>query len=64
MSTNEVQFVGRAEAARILGVSMRTVDRYVKRRALTRMRDEENGRIRLHRAEVNQLAAEMRSMTG
>lgn len=65
MSTDtQTHKVSRAGAARILGVSMRTVDRYVKAGHLSRTRDAETGRVWLQRAEVNLIAAKMRATSG
>lgn len=65
MSTDtQTHEVSRAGAARILGVSMRTVDRYVKAGHLSRTRDVETGRVWLKRVEVNLIAAKMRATSG
>lgn len=52
------QLISRAEAARILDVSLETLARYARGELLTRHRNSITGRVRYERAEVEKLRDE------
>lgn len=54
----ENELITRAEAARILDVSLETLGRYARSERLTRHRNPITGRVRYERGEVERLRAE------
>lgn len=54
----EHELISRAEAARILDVSLETLGRYARSERLTRHRNPITGRVRYERDEVERLRAE------